>query len=204
MEQSKRERGNPPGPTCEHVAANLKRIREGKGLGLRPLADKVKALGREISPSGISKIETGIRRVDVDDLAVLAYALGTTPVELLTPPEPEALPTGVPAGAFHPEEVEAWLHGQVALTPERLVLFWTERAMYTRHQIRVQQRLMKDYAEQGHGLSTVEDYQRRIAELECYLDFIRARQYELDPTGESIPGEKVRLLFEQEKAAQAD
>ena len=84
------------------------------------------------------------------------------------------------------------------------MLFWTERAMYTRHQIRVQQGLMKDYAEQGHGLSTVEDYERRITEREDYLDFIRARQYELDPTGESIPGEKVRLLFEQEKAARAD
>lgn len=203
MEQKERERGNPPGPTCEHVAANLKRIREAQGLGLRPLADKVKALGREISPSGISKIETGIRRVDVDDLAVLAYALGTTPVELLTPPEPEALPTGIPAGRFHPEEVEAWLHGHVALTPERLVLFWTERAMHTRYQVQVQQGLLEDYAKQGQGLSTVEDYERRIGELNDYLAFIRARQYELDPTGESIPGERVRVMFEQEKAAQA-
>lgn len=203
MEQSKRERGNPPGPTCEHVAANLKRIREGQGLGLRPLADKVKVLGREISPSAISKIETGIRRVDVDDLAVLAYALGTTPVDLLTPAEEKALPTGIPAGRFHLEEVEAWLHGRVALTPERLVLFWSERAMYTRRQIQVQQGLLEDYAKQGHGLSTVEDYERRIAELNDYLAFIRARQYELDPTGESIPGERVRLLFEQEKTAQA-
>ncbi len=75
--------------------------------------------------------------------------------------------------------------------------------MHTRHQTKVQQGLLEDCAKQDHGLSTVEDYERRIAELNDYLAFIRARQYELDPTGESIPGERVCVMFEQEKAAQA-
>ena len=48
-------------------------------MGSRSLA----ALGRPILPSGLSKIEQGARRVDVDDLVVLADALGTVPSGLL-------------------------------------------------------------------------------------------------------------------------
>ena len=40
-------------------------------------------VGRPIIQSGISKIENGSRRVDVDDLVALALALGTTPHALL-------------------------------------------------------------------------------------------------------------------------
>ena len=40
-------------------------------------------------PSGISRIEMGARRVDVDDLVVFAKLLGVRPEELLAPFEPE-------------------------------------------------------------------------------------------------------------------
>ena len=54
-----------------------------------------------MSPSALSKIENGDRRVDVDDLTVFAYILQTTPAALLTPPEGSSPPTGVPGGQFN-------------------------------------------------------------------------------------------------------
>lgn len=38
-----------------------------------------------VPPNGISEIENGLRRVDVDDLVALARALGTSPAVLLMP-----------------------------------------------------------------------------------------------------------------------
>ncbi len=44
-------------------------------MDLRTLSDGIAAAGRKLSPSGISKLEAGDRRVDVDDLTVIAYLL---------------------------------------------------------------------------------------------------------------------------------
>jgi transcriptional regulator with XRE-family HTH domain len=72
------------------VAAQVRRIRERKGLSLQALSQRLKALGRPVLPSGLSKIEQGHRRVDVDDLVALASALETSPNVLLMAPEPSA------------------------------------------------------------------------------------------------------------------
>ena len=71
------------GPTGERVAANLKRLR-GR-IPVRELSARLAAIGRPIAPSGITKIEQGTRRVDVDDLTALAIALGVSPNRLLLP-----------------------------------------------------------------------------------------------------------------------
>ena len=65
------------------VAAEIRRRREQSKLSLQTLSSYLEALGRPILPSGISKIEQGDRRVDVDDLVALADALGTVPSALL-------------------------------------------------------------------------------------------------------------------------
>jgi transcriptional regulator with XRE-family HTH domain len=71
------------GETGHLVAANLRRLREEQHLSLHDLSVRVAALGRPILPSGLSKIEQGTRRVDVDDLVALADALRTVPSGLL-------------------------------------------------------------------------------------------------------------------------
>jgi transcriptional regulator with XRE-family HTH domain len=65
------------------VRAEIRRRREQRKLSLQTLSDYLEVLGRPILPSGLSKIESGDRRVDVDDLVVLADALGTVPSALL-------------------------------------------------------------------------------------------------------------------------
>jgi transcriptional regulator with XRE-family HTH domain len=71
------------GKVGHQVAAEIRRRREQRKLSLQTLSDYLEVLGRPILPSGLSKIEAGTRRVDVDDLVALADALGTVPSALL-------------------------------------------------------------------------------------------------------------------------
>jgi transcriptional regulator with XRE-family HTH domain len=73
------------------VAAQIRWERDRKHLSLQALSERLAALGRPILPSGLSKIEQGDRRVDVDDLVALADALGTVPGALLQGPLRESV-----------------------------------------------------------------------------------------------------------------
>src|SRR4051812_42544798 len=73
------------GPVAERVSSNLTALRAEKALTLAQLAEALGELGRPISVSGLSKIERGDRRVDVDDLVTLAVALDVSPNRLLLP-----------------------------------------------------------------------------------------------------------------------
>lgn len=71
------------GPTSERVAANVKAVREARRLSLEALSQRMGEIGRPILRTGLAKIESGERRVDVDDLMALAIALQVTPNRLL-------------------------------------------------------------------------------------------------------------------------
>jgi transcriptional regulator with XRE-family HTH domain len=62
---------------------------------VQELSERLAALGRPILPSGLSKIEQGTRRVDVDDLVALADALETVPSRLLRSPDGSRAPIGL-------------------------------------------------------------------------------------------------------------
>ena len=64
-------------------AVNVRQVRGERRLTLDDVRDRLTELGRPILKTGLSKIETGERRVDVDDLLALALALETTPNRLL-------------------------------------------------------------------------------------------------------------------------
>jgi transcriptional regulator with XRE-family HTH domain len=81
------------GPTGRTVKAQIRRIRERNGWSLQDLSDRLTEVGRPIVASGLSKIERGDRRVDVDDLVALAAALDTIPNDLLY--EPDQAPAGI-------------------------------------------------------------------------------------------------------------
>src|ERR1022692_958438 len=74
------------GPSSERVARNVLRIRLSRdGMTTAEEARRLDAAGQKIADTGITRIETGARRVDVDDLAALAVVLGCSPSRLLLP-----------------------------------------------------------------------------------------------------------------------
>lgn len=72
--------------TGRSVAANILRLRKARGLTVKSLSMRLTNGGRSIPPSGLTRIELGGRRVDVDDLVALAAALEVEPSQLMLPP----------------------------------------------------------------------------------------------------------------------
>jgi len=95
------------GPTGLQTARNVERLRTSLGMSQRRLAEILTALGRPTPTTALSKIERGERRVDVDDLAAIAVALGVSPATLLLPPVADATATQV-TGAGHVPSRDAW------------------------------------------------------------------------------------------------
>jgi transcriptional regulator with XRE-family HTH domain len=75
------------GPTGRRVAEAIRRFRRGENQDITTaeLSRRLTALGQPIPDTGITKTEKGDRRVDVDDLAAIALALGVTPNTLMLP-----------------------------------------------------------------------------------------------------------------------
>ena len=78
------------GPTGETVRYNIRRYREALRYRLDDLADLLTYAGRPMSKATLSQIETGGRRVDVDDLLAFCHVLRVNPNALLLPPAPES------------------------------------------------------------------------------------------------------------------
>lgn len=85
MTDGDQRKGRPLGPTGEAVRANIRQIRDAQGISGPELSERMGRFGRPIPPLGIHRIESGQRRVDVDDLVVLAIALNVSPASLLMP-----------------------------------------------------------------------------------------------------------------------
>ncbi len=183
-----RQRGNPSGNTNAHVAANLRAARQAIGMDLRTFADRIKETGRAMSPSALSKIENGDRRVDVDDLTVFAFILGTTPAALLTPPEDTPPPTGVPEGRYNGEELRAWARGQARLTTEDLARYWKDEYFNAVSSISYYENLMMQYADGREGNTMHRDtYEQRLAAAAARRDEARLRLLALDPDALPAP-----------------
>lgn len=92
------EQKNPLGPVGHVVRENVKRLREAQRLTYVELADRTAKAGRPIPVLGLRRVEAGERRVDADDLVVLADTLGVRPEQLLAPFECEVCHGKAPAG----------------------------------------------------------------------------------------------------------
>lgn len=75
------------GPVGEQVIANVTRLRKQLRLSQAQLSERLAEAGRPIRATGIHRVETGKRRVDVDDLVALAGALGVRPAALMEAPD---------------------------------------------------------------------------------------------------------------------
>ncbi|MBK3625929.1 helix-turn-helix transcriptional regulator [Streptomyces sp. MBT49] len=93
------------GEAGEHLAAAIAAQRQRRGWDQRYLAEQVTAAGRTMSTSVLGKVESGARRVDVDDLVAIAAALGVPPQQLL-PGDHDAVPDPFEA-ASAPGQVKA-------------------------------------------------------------------------------------------------
>lgn len=74
------------GDLGRNVAINIRRLREARQLSTRQLSKRLESAGRRIPASGLTRIEQGERRVDIDDLATLALVLDIDPGHLLVEP----------------------------------------------------------------------------------------------------------------------
>lgn len=72
------------GPVADTVSESVRVRREELGLSQQRLAELLAEHGRPMQTTAVSKIESGDRRVDVDDLSALAEALEVTPAQLLS------------------------------------------------------------------------------------------------------------------------
>jgi transcriptional regulator with XRE-family HTH domain len=77
----------PPEPKSpsEAAAEELRRVRTRKDWNQQQLADALRKLGAPIDRATISKIETGERRITLDEVFWFAFALGVSPHALILP-----------------------------------------------------------------------------------------------------------------------
>lgn len=110
---------NPLGPTGSRVMDAVRQLRQSKGLTYKELSERLENLGRPIPVLGLSRLEKGERRVDVDDLVALAVALETAPNQLLLPEmdieHAADMHPITPAVRETPPLLWAWATGEVPL-----------------------------------------------------------------------------------------
>jgi len=115
------------GPTGRTVQATVAHRREQLGLTFAQLSRQLINNGRNLAPLALRRIETGQRRVDVDDLVALAAALECSPITLLMPPDTDAADivqlTGVKGLGVSAERAWAWLNASYPLQGEVLKFF---------------------------------------------------------------------------------
>lgn len=181
--ENERVRGNPAGITSAHVAANIRAARHAIGMDLRTMSERLAAMGRKLSTSGISKVENGDRRVDVDDLTAIAHLLRTSPAALLTPPDDATTLTGVPDGHL-PEEIQQWTKGVLVLSDEGLISYWQQEWVTIVNRIQVLERTLERMTvKAGAAPATVDAYTKQLVGARAREQAIKERGMQIDPTG---------------------
>lgn len=99
------------------IGRNLARLRKEGGLSARELSERCTALGYQVPRNTIANVESGRKReVSVQELAVLAAALGTSPLALVYDPA-EASVEVLPGRVGRTADAASWFAGG-ALKPE--------------------------------------------------------------------------------------
>lgn len=107
------------GAIAQAVAENVEAVRKRRGLTQQQLASRLAELGRPMQASAVAKVESGDRRVDVDDLAALAVALNVSVARLLLPDGDENQPVFVvPAFSVPAYSAWDWATGERSLATE--------------------------------------------------------------------------------------
>jgi transcriptional regulator with XRE-family HTH domain len=99
----------------EAAAEELRRVRTRKGWNQQQLADALHELGAPIDRATISKIETGERRITLDEVFLFAYALGVSPAALVLPRPARSMVAVTPTTSVTALEALHWLRGVYSL-----------------------------------------------------------------------------------------
>lgn len=107
------------GSTPPQVARNIERVRKARQLKQKDVSERLRAVGRPILATVVSKIERGERRVDADDVMAFALAMNVSPLTLLLPPEGDSSTTVQVTAevAAKADRVWAWGRGDETLPP---------------------------------------------------------------------------------------
>ena len=90
-------------------------IRKRRGWSQGRLVDELRALGGDLDQSQLSRIESGDRRVSLDEALAIATALGVSPVHLFVPPTAGDAVMLTPEMRYPSRAVRQWVRGQVPL-----------------------------------------------------------------------------------------
>lgn len=150
------------GPTGAAVARNIKTWRQRLGLSYTALEKRTEENGRRIPAISIRRVESETRRVDVDELITFAFALETTPAELLDGGESGL--TGVPK-RFTIEEEHRWVTAHLSdLSPFTLVKYWEQQEANARKELSEAQAKLEEVRE-GKRHSGIVDWSERVERL---------------------------------------
>lgn len=99
-----------PGPSG-WLARMVAEIRGRRGWSQAQLSAEVRALGLNLDRPAISKIESGLRNVTLDEAFTLAVALDVAPVHLFLPRDNGDRVTLTPVVIYSPEDARKWFRG---------------------------------------------------------------------------------------------
>jgi transcriptional regulator with XRE-family HTH domain len=88
------------GSAGQQVASNVRLLREARRMSTVKLSELLEESGRPIPATGITRLEGGTRRVDVDELMALASVFGVRPEALWAPPAECDTCRGAPPPGF--------------------------------------------------------------------------------------------------------
>ena len=95
----------------EAFARRLKRFRERRGWTQHDLARELGVVGWTVDRAQIAKIETGTRRISLDEAVNIAWALGLPPALLYLPLGESAEVAIAPDVIVHPDLARKWIAG---------------------------------------------------------------------------------------------
>lgn len=181
-EDAKEKRGNPLGASTAVCSANVERIRTEQQMSLDQLSERLKHHGWPLSKTSLSKLLRGTRRIDVDDLTALAYALNVSVCELLTPSGLNAvLPvekplTGLLAGIeLQANEIAAWLRGDLKLEPESLKEWLQESRAQMMQGIERDKKALDTMRREGIPSEYIDAARENLTDAQEYLADIEKR-----------------------------
>lgn len=144
------------------VAQEVRAWRNRRNLTAQELADKVTELGGSMSRQAISKLENGDRKITLDELGVLAQALGVPPVLLVIPlgktSTVELYPGSGPVDAW---KALTWWTGEFPFKQPRGMLFPSVLRFFREHQELVKTVLFNRETDTG----LAEGWTERLQEL---------------------------------------
>ena len=121
----------PPATISEIIAMRLVEAR--RGVTQAQLADRLRGMGVKMDRASIAKIEarakrskTKARKVTVEELFLLAAALGVSPLHLVLPLDDQSRVEISPTITRPAKQIRAWVRGQMPLERRDARMYYTE------------------------------------------------------------------------------